>query len=188
MTIFRGGQRRQPPPEKLKTTGADGWRRGHRTSLSSLSLQNISRQQHMHRTSSLSSSRTSPHPHLLPHLLRLARVARSGGGPKQRPRGGAVVPGGAEQPRLDVGPRHLAVARRRTEEALLQSPGGGAMPRDGNGSGMVRVEQIPTRDNTRNSKAYLYPRNLAGKILYPYPYPPGTDRVSGYPLGILIIE
>ena len=27
MAIFRGGQRRQPPPEKLKTTGADGCRR-----------------------------------------------------------------------------------------------------------------------------------------------------------------
>jgi len=65
-------------------------------------------------------------------------VARSGGGgPKQRPRGGAVVPGGAEQPRLDAGPRHLAVARRRAEEALLQSPGGGATP-----DHLTRAEEV----------------------------------------------
>ena len=51
--------------------------------------------------------------------------------------------------------------------------------RDGNGLGKVLVEQIPARDNTRNYKVYPYPRSLAGKILYPYPYPPGTGRVSG---------
>ena len=51
--------------------------------------------------------------------------------------------------------------------------------RVGNGSGKVRVEQIPARDNTRNYKAYPYSRNLAGKILDPYPYPSSMGRVSG---------
>ena len=52
------------------------------------------------------------------------------------------------------------------------------MIRDGNGSDKVRVEQISDRDNTRNYKVYLYSRSLAGKILYPYLYPPSTSRVS----------
>jgi len=51
--------------------------------------------------------------------------------------------------------------------------------RDGNGLNKVRVEQIPARDNTRNYKAYPYPRSLADKSLYSYPYPPGTGRISG---------
>ena len=49
--------------------------------------------------------------------------------------------------------------------------------RDGNGSGMVRVEQISARDDTRNFKIYPYPESLADRILYRYP--PGTVRISG---------
>ena len=53
------------------------------------------------------------------------------------------------------------------------------MNRDGNKLGKVWVEKISVCDNIRNYKAYPYPRSLAGKILYPYPYPPGTGWVSG---------
>ena len=89
---------------------------------------------HMHHTHlSLSLPPHSPHLNLVTvspvfFLLQAwpeaAAVARDGGGPEQRPRGWAAVPGGAEQPWLDVGLRHLAVTRLRAEvcSSLQEEP------------------------------------------------------------------
>jgi hypothetical protein len=58
--------------------------------------------------------------------------------------------------------------------------------RDGNGQGRVRVKHLPVRWHTRLSLLYPYPPNITGKNSYPYPYPQGTRRVKGYPMGINI--
>jgi hypothetical protein len=56
--------------------------------------------------------------------------------------------------------------------------------RDGSGQGRVRVKYLPARWHTRLSLLYPYPPNVTGKN--PYPYPQGTRRVKGYPMGINI--
>ena len=63
------------------------------------------------RTPHLNLVTVSPVFFLLQAWPEAAAVARDGGGPEQRPRGWAAVPGGAEQPWLDVGLGHLAVTR-----------------------------------------------------------------------------
>jgi hypothetical protein len=49
--------------------------------------------------------------------------------------------------------------------------------RDGSGSGKVRVSHLPARQHIRASSAYPCPRELAGKIFDPYPYP---QDIHGY--------
>ena len=76
------------------------------------------------RTPHLNLGAVSPVFFLLQAWPEAAAVARDGGGPEQRPRGWAAVPGGAEQPWLDVGLRHLAVTRLRAEvcSSLQEEP------------------------------------------------------------------
>jgi hypothetical protein len=59
-----------------------------------------------------------------------------------------------------------------------------SIPRDGNGQGRVRVKHLPARWHTCLALLYPYPPNVTGKNTYPYPQ--GTRRVKGYPMGINI--
>jgi hypothetical protein len=49
--------------------------------------------------------------------------------------------------------------------------------RDGSGSGKVRVSHLPARQHIRAYSAYPCPRELAGKIFDPCPYP---QDIRGY--------
>jgi hypothetical protein len=49
--------------------------------------------------------------------------------------------------------------------------------RDDSGSGKVRVSHLPVRQHICASSAYPCPRELAGKIFDPYPYP---QDIRGY--------
>jgi hypothetical protein len=49
--------------------------------------------------------------------------------------------------------------------------------RDGSGSGKMRLSHLPARQHIRASSAYPCPRELAGKIFDPCPYP---QDIRGY--------